>query len=133
MKKLLLLTFTFTLFACSGDGDNNGFNNNVSGAWSGTFQTDAEDSGTWTLIPDYEDGGSGYVEYSGEIISEMYGVGELDGYTDEIDGFVAISYQNDGDMPEYEFEADLNGNTLTNAYIVDEWFTPIGTFTGTKN
>ena len=48
MKKLLLLTLAFTLFACSGgDDDNNSTTNSVfQGEWSGTFSGD--DNGTWT-------------------------------------------------------------------------------------
>ena len=50
MKKLLLLTFVFTLFACSG-GDDDNSNNQVSinddlvGVWSGTI-TDSEGTGS---------------------------------------------------------------------------------------
>ena len=48
MKKLLLLTLAFTLFACSeGDDLNNSATNSVfQGEWSGTFSGD--DNGTWT-------------------------------------------------------------------------------------
>jgi len=50
MKKLLLLTFVFTLFACNG-GDDDNSNNQVSinddlvGVWSGTI-TDSEGTGS---------------------------------------------------------------------------------------
>ena len=50
MKKLLLLTFVFTLFACSG-GDDDNSNNQVSinedlvGVWSGTI-TDSDGTGS---------------------------------------------------------------------------------------
>ena len=48
MKKLLLLTFIFTLFACSGgdDDNDNTTNSEFQGEWSGTFSGD--DNGTWT-------------------------------------------------------------------------------------
>ena len=119
MKKLLYLFLAITIISCGGDDDENNTSN-----------------GTWTLVPDYEDGGSGYIQYSGEIISDLYGTAEFDGYTDESDDyFYAGSYQNDGDMPEYFFEADLNGNSLVNTIIYTDGttFEPIGTFTGTKN
>ena len=131
MKKLLYLFLAITIFSCGGDDDEN---NTSNGTWTGTYQTDAGDSGTWTLVPDWEDGGSGYIQYSGEIISDLYGTALFDGYTDEPDNyFFAVSTESEGDMPEYEFEADLNGNSLVNAFILDDLFEPIGTFTGTKN
>ena len=48
MKKLLLLTFVFTLFACSGgdDDNDNTTNSEFQGELSGTFSVD--DNGTWT-------------------------------------------------------------------------------------
>ena len=131
MKKLLYLFLGLTIISCGGDDESNTNN----GTWTGTYQTDAGDSGTWTLVPDYEDGGSGYIQYSGEIISDLYGTSLFDGYTYQSENeFVAYAsnYEN-RDMPEYEFEADLNGNSLINAFIFYESFEPIGTFTGTKN
>ena len=130
MKKLLYFFLAITSVSCGGDDVNNTSN----GTWTGTYQTDAGDSGTWTLVPDYEDGGSGYIEYSGEIISDLYGTAEFDGYTDESDNeFFAVSYQDEGDMPVYYFEADFNGSSLVNAFLVDDFGEPIGTFTGIKN
>lgn len=129
MKKIFYLFLAITIVSCGGDD-----NNTSNGTWTGTYQTDAGDSGTWTLVPDYEDGGSGYVEYSGQIISDLYGTGDFDGYTDEsYNEFFATSYLNEGGMPDYYFEADLNGNSLVNAFLVDDFGEPIGTFTGTKN
>jgi len=131
MKKLLYLFLAITIISCGGDDDEN---NTSNGTWTGTYQTDAGDSGTWTLVPNYEDGGSGYIVHSGEIISDLYGTAEFEGYTDESDNyFDAVGYQDEGDMPEYFFKADLNGNSLVNAFIIDDLFEPIGTFTGTKN
>ena len=54
MKKLLLLTFVFTLFACSG-GDDDNSNNQVSinedlvGVWSGTITDTDGDTADQTL------------------------------------------------------------------------------------
>lgn len=54
MKKLLLLTFVFTLFACSG-GDDDNSNNQVSinedlvGAWTGTITDTDGDTADQTL------------------------------------------------------------------------------------
>ena len=133
MKKLLYLFLAITIISCGGDDDESNTNN---GTWTGTYQTDAGDSGTWTLVPNYEDGGSGYIVHSGEIISDLYGTAEFEGYTDESDNyFNAVGYQDEGDMPEYFFEADLNGNSLVNTIIYTDGttFESIGTFTGTKN
>ena len=138
MKKLLYLFLAITIISCGGDDDGNTVPN---GTWTGTFQTDAGDSGTWTATPLYEDGD--YTQYSGEIISELYGSNIFDVYTDEAED--ANSFFGSCDIygtqtnagPEYTFEAYLNGNSLINARVYTEsgYYAgePIGTFTGTKN
>jgi len=126
MKKLLLLTLTFTLFTCSGGDDDN---NNSGHSWSGNYITDTGDQGTWTLVADYEDDGSGYVEYSGSLSSNIYGEMEFDGYID-IDFLSANTY---GGSVDYGFEADINDNTLSNGLVFEDNSIEIGTFTGTKN
>ena len=80
MKKLLLLTFVFTLFACS-IGDGNCGEGARAGTWSGNYQIDSGDSGTWTLVPDEPDG-FGYINHTGSLFSDVYGSMDFSGDID---------------------------------------------------
>ena len=141
MKNLFYLFLAVTMFACSGGGD--GSDNQSSGTLSGTYQTNEGDSGTWNLSPIYVDGS--YTEYSGEIVSDLYGTEPLEGWTSSDDSldlkFFADNIGDDdsGEMPTYTLEADID---YESGVFYDTYFSCSpgassvctgGSFTGTKN
>ena len=90
------------MFACSGGGD--GSDNQSSGTLSGTYQTNEGDSGTWNLSPISVD--VSYTEYSGEIVSDLYGTEPLEGWTSSDEDILMFFADNIGDddsgeMPTY--------------------------------
>lgn len=109
MKKLLLLTLAFTLFACSGGDDlNNSATNSVfQGEWSGTFSGD--DNGTWT----------GTVDENGNIIGVAISTTFNDTYTASgtfsSDGNVSITV---GSVDTGAlFEGQATSNTVTGTWV----------------
>ena len=109
MKKLLLLTLAFTLFACSGgDDDNNSTTNSVfQGEWSGTFSGD--DNGTWT----------GTVDENGNIIGVAISTTFNDTYTASgtfsSDGNVSITV---GSVDTGAlFEGQATSNTVIGTWV----------------
>jgi hypothetical protein len=68
MKKLLLLTFVFTLFACS-SGDDDNTNSEFEGQWSGVFFGD--DNGRWTA----------YIGSNGAVSGSAYSVTFSENYS----------------------------------------------------
>ena len=109
MKNILYLFLAVTIFACSGGGD--GSDNQSSGTLSGTYQTNEGDSGTWNLSPISVD--VSYTEYSGEIVSDLYGTEPLEGWTSSDEDVLMFFADNIGDddsgeMPTYTLEADID-------------------------
>lgn len=100
MKKLLLLTFVFTLFACSGEDDDNtnseddNTNSEFEGIWSGQFS--GGDNGRWTA----------YIESNGTVSGSAFSITFSENY------FLVGSVGSSG-----EFQATLgtssNGGVFT--------------------
>ena len=141
MKKLIYIFLTVLIVACSSSDD--GSNNQSSGTLSGTYQTNEGDSGTWNLSPISVDGS--YTEYSGEIVSDLYGTEPLEGWTSSDDSldlkFFADNIGDDdsGEMPTYTLVADIDYESGV-FYYTNFSCSPSasagctgGSFTGTKN
>ena len=136
MKKLLLLTFVFTLFACS-SGDGNCGEGARAGTWSGNYQIDSGDSGTWTLVPDEPDG-FGYINHTGSLFSDVYGSmdfsGDIDAEGETTEGLLTFTAVTSESSPiEYDFVGFVVCNDVVEAIISVDGDYGAGTFTATKN
>ena len=136
MKKLLLLTFVFTLFACS-IGDGNCGEGARAGTWSGNYQIDSGDSGTWTLVPDEPDG-FGYINHTGSLFSDVYGSmdfsGDIDAEGETTEGLLTFTAVTSESSPiEYDFVGFVVCNDVVEAIISVDGDYGAGTFTATKN
>ena len=108
MKKLFLITFIFTLFACSGGDDNNNTTNSeFQGEWSGTFSGD--DNGTWTASINSKGDVSG-TSYS-TIFNDNY---SLQGYVSSSGQFQATIGTTSGGAV---FTGQFNGNSGSGMWV----------------
>ena len=138
MKKLLLLTLILTLFTCSEDSN---CDDAPAGTWSGTYQIDSGDSGTFTLVPDYPDG-LGYVYHTGSLSSDVYGSmdfnGDIDAQGGTVEGLLTFSARTSDSSPiEYNFKGYVVCNNVvydgSDGIVTVNGDFGAGTFTATKN
>ena len=107
------------------------------GTWSGNYQIDSGDSGTWTLVPDEPDG-FGYINHTGSLFWDVYGSmdfsGDIDAEGETTEGLLTFTAVTSESSPiEYDFVGFVVCNDVVEAIISVDGDYGAGTFTATKN